>query len=207
MLLCRCGIEQILLLINHFNPKFCENIFSLLLKYARVTHKVISVFLLLFSFSLSVTAPSCFLCLFMFQFWCYSYLKRISFWLPIFFILISNDIHFNPGPYNRKDCFSFMSWNLNSIAKDNFQRADLMEAHNVSFKYDITSICEASLNDSVELPETLLNNYTLVSANNPANTRHGGVGLFYKNSLPVIVRNDLSFDESIALELNFGRKK
>ena len=69
------------------------------------------------------------------------------------------------------------------------------------------SICETSLNDSVELPESLLNDYTFIPANNPANTRHGGVGLFYKNSLPVIVRNDLSFDESIVVELKFGRKK
>ena len=44
-------------------------------------------------------------------------------------------------------------------------------------------------------------------ANNPANTRHGGVGLFYKSSLPVIVRNDLSFNESVVVELKFGRKK
>ena len=44
-------------------------------------------------------------------------------------------------------------------------------------------------------------------ANNPANTRHGGVGLFYKNSLPIIARNDLSFNESIVVELKFGRKK
>ena len=49
--------------------------------------------------------------------------------------------------------------------------------------------------------------YTFVPANNPANTRHGGVGLFYKNSLPVIVRNDLSFNESIVVELKFGQKK
>ena len=33
------------------------------------------------------------------------------------------------------------------------------------------------------------------------------VGLFFKTSLPVIVRNDLSFDESIVIELKFGRKK
>ena len=37
-------------------------------------------------------------------------------------------------------------------------------------------------------------------------TRHGGVGLFYKTSLPVIVRNDLSFDESIVVELKCGGK-
>ena len=100
-----------------------------------------------------------------------------------------------------------MSWNLNSLAKDNFQRVSLIEAHNTIFNYDLISICETSLNDSVELPEPLLNEYTFVPANNPANRRHGGVGLFYKNSLPVVVRSDLSFDESIVVELKFGRKK
>ena len=44
-------------------------------------------------------------------------------------------------------------------------------------------------------------------ANNSGNTRHGGVGLFYRNTLPIIVSNDLSFDESIFVELKFGRKK
>ena len=123
-------------------------------------------------------------------------MKRIPCWLPVFLIVISNDIHFN-----------FMSWNLNSSAKDNFQRVRLIEAHNSIFNYDLISICETSLNDSVELPLTLLNVYTFVSANNPTNTRHGMVGLFYKNSLPVVVRNDLSVNESIVLELKFGRKK
>ena len=89
-----------------------------------------------------------------------------------------------------------MSWNVNSLAKEEFQRVRLIEAHNSIFNYDMISICETSLNDSVVLPESLLNDYTFVPANNPANTRHGGVGLFYKNSLPVIIGNDLSFNES-----------
>ena len=100
-----------------------------------------------------------------------------------------------------------MPWNLNSLAKDNFHRISLIEAHNSLFNYDLISICETSLNDSVELPEPLLNDYTFVHANNPANTRRGGVGLFYKNSFPVVVRNDLSFDETIVVEIKFGRKK
>ena len=100
-----------------------------------------------------------------------------------------------------------MSWNLNSLAKNNFQRVRHIEAHNSIFNYDLISICETSLNDSVELPESLLNDYTFVPANNPVNTRNGGLGLFYKNSLRVIVRNDLSFDESVVVELKFGRKK
>ena len=97
-----------------------------------------------------------------------------------------------------------MSWNVNSLAKDDFQRVTLIEAHNSIFYYDLISICETSLNDSVELPETLLKEYTFIPANNPANMRHGGVGLFCKDSLPIIVRNDLSFDESM-VELKFGR--
>ena len=99
-----------------------------------------------------------------------------------------------------------MNWNLNSLAKENFERVKLIEAHNSIFNYDFISICETSLNDSVELPVTLLDEYVFVPANNSANTRHGGVGLFYKTSLPVIVRNDLSFNESIVVEFNFAQK-
>ena len=97
-----------------------------------------------------------------------------------------------------------MSWN-NSIAKDDFQRVRLIEAHDSIFNYDLISICETSLNDSIKLPDILLNDYTFVHSKNPTNTRHRGVGLFYKNSLRI--RNDLSFDESIVIELNFWQKK
>ena len=133
-------------------------------------------------------------------------------WYFVVRLIVCPGINPNPGPpittpHCQNNLFNFMSWNLNSLAKDNFQRVSLIEAHNSIFNYDLIYICETSLNDSVELPEPLLNDYTFVPANNPANTRHGGVGLFYKNSFPVVVRNDLSFDESIVVELKFGRKK
>ena len=83
-----------------------------------------------------------------------------------------------------------MSWNINSIAKDDIQR---VEAHNSVFKYDLISICENCLNDSIKLPDILLNEYTFVHSKNPTNTRDGGVGLYYKNSLPIKMRNDLTF--------------
>ena len=69
-------------------------------------------------------------------------------------------------------------------------------AHNSIFNYDLISVCETNLDDSVELPETLLKDFAFVPANHHLNIKHGGVGLFYKNSLPVNVRRDLSFDES-----------
>ena len=59
----------------------------------------------------------------------------------------------------------------------------------------------------VQLPETLFNGYSLVPADNPANLRRGGVGLFHINSLPVILSDDLSFEESIVVELKFWSEK
>ena len=93
------------------------------------------------------------------------------------------------------------------MAKDNFQRVQLLEAHNALFSYDLISLTEISLNDTVEIPNVLLEDYTFISKNNVANTRHGGVGIFYKNTLPLIVRNDLGFEEALVVELNFGRRK
>ena len=98
-----------------------------------------------------------------------------------------------------------MFWNVNSIAQDNFQRVRLIEAHNSIFNYDLISICETSLNDSIKTPDILLTDYTFVHSKIPTNVRHGGVGLSYKSSLPIKIRNDMAFDESIMVELNFGR--
>ena len=98
-----------------------------------------------------------------------------------------------------------MNWNCNSLAKDDFSQLRLLEAQNSILSYDIISLCETSLNDQVKLPDDYLNNeYTFISANKANNARHGGVGLFYKNDLPLKVRKDLSFEESIVIELNFG---
>ena len=82
----------------------------------------------------------------------------------------------------------------------------LLVEHNPIDTIDFISICETSLNDTVELPHILLENDSFVSCNNPNNTRKGGVGLFYKNDLPSKIRNDLSFDDSIVVEIVIGRK-
>ena len=39
------------------------------------------------------------------------------------------------------------------------------------------------------------------------NTKHGGVGLFYKNTLPLVVRHDLSYPETLVVEIRFGSKR
>ena len=157
---------------------------------------------------LSAVCPeSHFLCLFIIFTTCTFITKKVPLWVSLLLILLSNDIEMNPGPSYCENFFSFMNWNLNSLAKDNFQRVQSIEAHNTLFNYDLISICETSLNSSIEIPDPLLNDYTFLSANHPDNVSHGGVGLFYKNSLPLKQRLDLSFEESIVVELKFGRKK
>ena len=62
-----------------------------------------------------------------------------------------------------------LSENVNSLAKDNFTQYRFVEARNSLYNYDRVSICETSLNDSVELPEIMID-YRFVLANNPVNT-------------------------------------
>ena len=103
--------------------------------------------------------------------------------------------------------FTFCNWNLNSLGKDNFSRIRVIQAQNSFYEYDKISLCETSLSDTVELPLQMLDNYTFISSNNQRNTKHGGVGIFYRNSLPIIVRNDLSFPESLVVEIGIGKKR
>lgn len=98
-----------------------------------------------------------------------------------------------------------MNWN--SLATNDFARVQLIEAHNSLYNHDLISFCEISLTDSTAPNVPEIDGYTFAPANHPDNVAHSGVGLFYNNSLPIIVRRDLSFSESIVLELKFGRKK
>ena len=206
LLFCECPDYPLLMLIISINQSY-RSVVNFILKFRKiVSHSIFSI-ISIYIYSIALSPATCILALMVFQIWCHSLTKNVPLWLPTILLLLSNDIHLNPGPHFQGNFFNFMSWNLNSLAKDNFQRIRLIEAHNTVFNYDLISICETSLNDSVELPETLLDDYTFLPANNPANVRHGRAGLLFKNYLPVIVRNDLSFDESIVIELKFGRKK
>ena len=204
-LLFELEVDQILLFITLANLNFGR--FDLPLKFCKIAARSIFTVLTIYIFSIAVTTPSCILSLVVFQIWTSSFSKNEPYWLSMLLILMSNDIHLNPGPqpHFQNNFLNFMNWNLNSLTKDNFHRVHLIEAHNSIFNYDLISVCETNLNDSVELPETLLNDYTFVPANHPSNRKHGGDGLFYKDSLPVTVRHNLSFEESVVVELKFGR--
>ena len=83
----------------------------------------------------------------------------------------------------------------------------LIEANNAITDYDIISLCETSLNDSSTVPDNILNTYHYHPCNHPIGEKKGGVGIFYKASLPFKIREDLSFQECIVTEMRFGHKK
>ena len=73
-------------------------------------------------------------------------------WVPFLVLILSNDIHLNPGPPQTDfsgGFLSFCNWNLNTLSKNDFYRITLLEAHNTEYNYDIISLCETSLNDSI----------------------------------------------------------
>ena len=85
------------------------------------------------------------------------------------------------------DCLSIGHWNLNSISAHNFIKLSLLRTYISINKTDILWLYETYLyssissdNSNLELP-----GYNLVRADNPANTRRGGVCIYYRNSLPL----------------------
>ena len=129
-------------------------------------------------------------------------------WFIFLRIQLSKDVHSNPGPSSEfsSSFFTFCNWNLNSLSTDDFHRITLLEAHNTNFNYDIISLCETSLNDSMTVKENSLPGYLFKPLNSPDGGKNGGVGLFYKESLPLKIRYDLSFNECLVTEMVFGRK-
>jgi hypothetical protein len=92
-------------------------------------------------------------------------------WIFCLLLLLSHDVHPNPGPNSNSEFssgfLSFCNWNLNTLSKDNFCRVSLLEAHNSIFNYDIISLCETSLNDEIEIPVNLLPGYFYHPLNHP----------------------------------------
>ena len=128
-------------------------------------------------------------------------------WLPILVIILSNDIELNPGSSNITEGINFAQWNINSLGKDNFDRVKLLQAQNAIYNYDIISLSETSLNEDSVIPMPLMEGYKFEHSDHPSGDKHGGVGIFYKETLPLKIREDLSSDECLVSELHVDKKK
>ena len=92
-----CEKELFVVFIIRTNPNF-GYVVGLSLKYSKNISRVISDISTVYIFFISITPATCTICLIICQIWCHSHIKRVSLWLPIILIILSNDINLNPGP-------------------------------------------------------------------------------------------------------------
>ena len=127
-------------------------------------------------------------------------------WITYNKVIMSGDIETNPGP--NCSTLNFCSWNLNSICAQDFARIPLIEAYNSVYNYDLVGIVEIHLNDTIDCSKLDINGYTFMNSNHLHNVKRGGVGLYVRNSFPVIRREDLAvLPECIVCEIHLDNKK
>ena len=128
-------------------------------------------------------------------------------WVAPQIISLSGEIEINSGPksnaINRR--FSICHWNLNSLSVHTFAKVSLLWAYISVHKFEIICLSETYLNSKISSYDENLEipGYNLVREDQPSNSKHGGVCVYYRSSLPFSVTN---VKESISFELRMGGK-
>ena len=122
-------------------------------------------------------------------------------------ISLSGDIEINCGAKSNalNRCFSIYHWNLSSISAHMFTKVSLLLACIPVHKFNIICLSETYLNSGISSDEKNLEipGYNLVREDHLSNSKHGGVCVYYRSSLPFRVIN---VKESISFELRIGGK-
>ena len=84
----------------------------------------------------------------------------------------------------------------------------LLRAYIAVHKFDVICLSETYLDSTVASDDENLEitGYNLVRSDHPANTKRGGVSLYYKNCLPLTVLDIQYLDECMNFELKIGDK-
>ena len=87
----------------------------------------------------------------------------------------------------------------------NFDKMPLIEASITTHNLDIRCLSETFSFSSIDISDTRINitGYSLLRADHPSNTKHGGVCMYHKNYLPVIRRTDLVAEITVDKEKCF----
>ena len=98
---------------------------------------------------------------------------------------------------------------FNSVIAYDYSKLDLLRAFNDIHKFDIICLSETYLDSTFSLDhrELLIDNYTMVRSDHPADVRRGGVCIYYKKCLPIQILHISKPSECIVLELDCNGKK
>ena len=137
----------------------------------------------------------------------YNFLLQICTFLPFLrlALIISRDIESNPGPENLfNQNLSVCHGNVNGIAANNFIKVSLLEAYNTIHNFDLICISETFLNSDYSNDDQRLSlqGYDMIRSDHPSNSKRGGVCIYYKEHLPFVRRDDITFlDECLIGEI------
>ena len=94
-------------------------------------------------------------------------------------LLLSGDVHQNPGPQINK-CLKFFHWNLNSLCVRDRIKIPLIEAYDALHKFDIIAVSESMLDKSIKNDEVYIEGFSkdVFRSDHPSNTKTGGVCLY-----------------------------
>ena len=124
-------------------------------------------------------------------------------------LILSGDIHTNPGPSTPKD-LKFFHWNLNSLCARGGLKKQLIQAYDAVYKYDIIAVSESMLDSTIKNDDIFIEGFSkdIYRSDHPSNTKIGGVCLYYRDKLPIKRRTDLELlQEMIVSEISLSRKK
>ena len=133
----------------------------------------------------------------------FSKLQNIfSFFFNLFcclFLQQHGDIEVNPRPKKKAavEHFSCCHWNVNSLAAHDYKKFSLLE-YNAIHHCDLTCVSETYRDSSISNDENNISikGYSLVRADQPSNTKQGGVCIYYKESLGARIKDIPNIAES-----------
>ena len=150
----------------------------------------------IFLFSKFRKIKGVFVSIFVFTFFAYFLSRKL---------LLSGVIENNPG----RNPVTICHWNLNSISAHDFAKVQLLKAYLAVHKFDIVCLSETYLNSSFPFDDGNLDipGYIMIRADHPANSKRGGVCMYYKNCLPLKVLDIWFLRENIAFDLRTRDKR
>ena len=135
------------------------------------------------------------------------FLSLLTFFYIFLLLRSHGDIELKPGPSKIKENLSACHWNFNFITTHNFSKLTQLKAYVSTYKYDFIFLSETYLDSSTHDNLIDIEGYNLVCPDHPDNIKRGGVGIYYKDSLPVRVISLPFFKEALLLEMSYNKKR
>ena len=124
-------------------------------------------------------------------------------------LLLSGNIEINPG-LKRSSTIKFCHWNLDELAAHDFIKVPLIETFITTSNFDVVCLSGTFLDSTIPDDDVnmQINGYSLLRADHPNNIKRGGVCIYFKESLPLITKNDLTnLKDCLVTEINVNNEK